>query len=112
MAVNDPAYERALDYLVRYATEDWVMMPVLVSEARGVAGRDATKRQVMNTMVDLASSLLDHQVEPGDLGEDFEPWSGSREQRLERLRAGLDAMLAADELPVGPDICWFHKIDS
>lgn len=109
---TDEAYGSALDYLARYAADDWMMLSVVVSEARDVVGMAATKREVGRVVLSLAESLLDRSVVPGDLGADFAPWTGSRRERLDRLRRELDAMVERDQLPTGADICWFHKIDS
>lgn len=112
MTTDDHAYGEALDYLVRYAQDDWVMMSVLVSEAREIVGMSATKAEVARTVISLADLLIERRVVPGDLGTEFLPWTGSKEQRLDRLRTELDAMIERDRLPVGADLCWFHQVDA
>jgi hypothetical protein len=107
VTTDDTAYGEALNYLVRYAQDDWVMMSVLVSEAREIVRMSATKSDVARTVVSLAELLMERRVVPGDLGTEFVPWTGSKEQRLDRLRAELDGMVERDQLPVGADLCWF-----
>ena len=115
MKVDDTAYAEALEYLAKYGEDDWMMLSVVVSEAHGVLESPSSRSEVLEATLLLAGSLVELGVVPGDLVADdrnFVPWPGPPARQLRRLRSEMNAMLERDELPIGPEICWFHKIDS
>jgi hypothetical protein len=111
--VDAAAYAEAVDYLTKYGEDDWMMLSVVVSEAHNVL-ESPSKADVLAATLSLAASLIEVGVVPGDFvadERDFVPWDGSAERWLQRIRSEMNAMVERDELPIGPEICWFHKID-
>lgn len=113
MKVDAAAYAESLDYLAEYGEDDWMMLSVVVAEAHDVLEPHASKAEVLEATLSLATSLMEVGVVPGDLvadDRDFVPWPGPPEHRLGRIRAEMSAMVERGELPIGPEICWFHKV--
>ena len=55
---------------------------------------------------ELVGVLIDHGVVPGDLRGAFEPWSGSRQERVAQVRR---EMIAMDGMPWPGQIAWFFR---
>lgn len=112
--IRADSYDEVRDYLVRYATDDWLMLSTVVDLAEGVAGDRASVGDVAGVAMRLATDLADSGCPPGDLMDDdrdFVPWPGGRSDRLDRLNTELQAFVERGELPQIGDVCWFHKVD-
>lgn len=109
------SYQETLDYLRRYAAQDWLELSVVVDWANSVTGPSSTHTEIADMTVRFARDLVATGAVPGDLvadARDFVPWSGDVTAQMSRLRTELDEMVSRGRLPEGTDICWFHKIDT
>ncbi|TCK20028.1 hypothetical protein [Pseudonocardia endophytica] len=108
-------YDETIDYLRRYAAEDWLSLATVLVWANGVAGADATVSQIVDMTVRMSGDLIAGGAPAGDLvadDRDFVPWPGGSTAQLERIRSGLSPFVIRDEIPADFEICWFHKIDA
>lgn len=107
------AYDEAIDYLRRYAAEDWLSLSIVLVYANGVTGAGSTVAQIVDMTVRMSADLMSDGSPAGDLvadDRDFVPWPGDSKAQLERVRSELSTFIARDEIPADFEICWFHKI--
>lgn len=107
-------YDEALDYLLRYAVDDWLEISIVVDHANQVLGADATKSEIAEMTLRLAADLIENGALPGELVTEapgFRAWSGSKQDLLGRLSRELRDMVAHDRLPMPTEVCWFHAVD-
>ena len=107
-------YDGALNYLLRYAVDDWLEMAIVVDHANQVLGAEATKGEIVDMTIRLSADLIDHQVLPGELvAQDpgFRAWPGGKKDLMDRLGRELREMVARDRLPMPTEVCWFHVVD-
>ena len=65
----------------------------------------APRRSSSVASSEFAGILFDHDVVPGDLGPEFIPWPGTRDDRVARIVAEI---LALGRYPLPTEICWFE----
>ena len=90
--------------LVELAQDDWTDIGALVFAVGQRLPTDAPLEDFAEALGDLAGVLIDHGVVPGDLEQDFWPWPGTRQERVQRV------VTETRELGVIPrpnDIAWF-----
>jgi hypothetical protein len=105
----DTSYDEHLEYLLNYAEEDWVGLSVVNGVVGAVAGKGATLDAMKAVMITVIGDLIDRGAVPGNLTErdpGFEPWPGTKEQRLDRIAAKIEAL---GRLPETGEICWIHN---
>ncbi|PRX49200.1 hypothetical protein B0I33_103233 [Prauserella shujinwangii] len=88
-------YDDRLDYLLRYASDDWLERSTVVDAANRVAGSEASDREIIDMTMKLASDLIDRGAVPGDLIEGdpgFVAWPGTADERLGRLRREIEVL--------------------
>ncbi|MDQ4118927.1 MAG: hypothetical protein M3235_18490 [Actinomycetota bacterium] len=108
------SYQETLDYLRRYAAEDWLELSVVVDWANSVTGPGSTPAEIAAMTMRFAEDLVAAGAVPGDLvsdTRDFVPWAGKATEQMGRLRSELSEMVSQGRLPEGIDVCWFHKIN-
>lgn len=101
-------YRDELEYLTRYAHDDWIGFSVVSGSVGGLLGRGAPFDAQVDLLLRIIGDLYDAGVRAGELTESAEkpflPW------RLEK--AGALARIAAEvrrlaRLPDSGDVCWF-----
>ncbi|SEP21325.1 hypothetical protein [Amycolatopsis saalfeldensis] len=106
-----PGFEEDFQYLMEYASEDWVGMAPLSATASAMAGKHPTLEQEISSLLKLVSELMDHGALPGDLIKDypdFVPWVGTKAEILERIERETRAL---GDMPVSGEVAWFHVVD-
>ncbi|MCZ4096208.1 hypothetical protein G3I60_23645 [Streptomyces sp. SID13666] len=105
-------YANELDYLVRYAHDDWVGFSVISGTVGGLLGRGATMDRQQELALRIVGDLLSAGARAGDLTASdetpFAAWEGNPAEVLARIAAEVRAMPG---LPDSGDICWFTVID-
>jgi hypothetical protein len=88
------------------ANDDWTDICALTGEVGHRYGRDIGVRDAEVAVGELVGLLIDHGVVPGDLRGAFEPWSGSRQERVDQVRR---EMIAMDRMPWPGQVAWFFR---
>ncbi|PWK64548.1 hypothetical protein BCL76_115192 [Streptomyces sp. CG 926] len=106
--VNREAYRREVDYLVRYAHDDWLGFSVISGSVGSMLGRGASFEEQLGLLLRIVCDLYDAGVRAGDLTESptkpFLAWPAGRAEALARIAAEVRASC---RLPDSGDICWF-----
>ncbi|GAA3125071.1 hypothetical protein [Streptomyces goshikiensis] len=106
--VDEEAYRRELEYLSRYAHDDWLGCSVVSGTVGGLLGRGAPFEEQLALFLRIAGDLYDAGARPGDLTESerdpFLPWTTDRADGLARIEAEVGAHR---RLPDSGDVCWF-----
>ena len=102
-AWGSPADDESVDFLVQLAKIDWVDIDMVWVEVARRIGYDAPQAEFADLLAELVGVLIDHDVIPGRLGADpdFQPWTGSRAERVARVR---EEALALGRRPLPNDI--------
>ena len=103
--VPDPKEDDTVHALVEMAGIDWGDIGHLSGDVGRRIGSDAPVETIAAAIGELAGILIDHHVVPGDLGPDFTPWPGTRDDRAARIVAET---LALGRYPLPTEICWFE----
>ncbi|MDT8911105.1 hypothetical protein [Amycolatopsis sp. PS_44_ISF1] len=106
-----PEFAEEFQYLMEYASEDWVGMAPLSAAASAMAGKHPTLEQEITSLLTLISELMDHGAVPGDLIKDhpdFVPWPGTKEEILERIERETRAL---GDMPISGQVAWLHVVD-
>jgi hypothetical protein len=109
------SYHDAIDYLRRYAAEDWLSLSIVLVYANGVTGAGSTVAQIVDMTMRMAADLVYDGAPAGDLvadDRDFVPWPGGPSAQLDRIRSELAVFVERDTIPVDFEICWFHRIEA
>ena len=95
-----PEQDESVAALIELAHDDWT------GEVGRRYGRDISVRDAAVAVGELVGVLIDHGVVPGDLRGTFEPWGGSRQERVPQVRR---EMIAMDRMPWPGQIAWFLR---
>jgi hypothetical protein len=101
-----PEQDESVAALIELAHDDWTDICALTGEVGRRYGRDIGVRDAAVAVGELVGVLIDHGVVPGDLRGAFEPWSGSRQERVDQVRR---EMIAMDGMPWPGQIAWFFR---
>jgi hypothetical protein len=109
------SYDDAIDYLSRYAAEDWLSLSIVLVHANGVTGAGSTVAEIVDMTVRMSADLVSDGAPAGDLvadDRDFVPWPGGATAQVDRIRSELSVFVTRDNIPADFEICWFHKIST
>ncbi|WP_328608799.1 hypothetical protein OG943_06670 [Amycolatopsis sp. NBC_00345] len=98
-------------YLMEYASEDWVGMSPVSATASAMAGKHPTLEQEISALLTLIGELMDRGALPGDLIKDypdFVPWTGTKEEILQRIERETRAL---GDMPHSGQVTWLHVVD-
>ena len=101
---SSPDKDESVASLINLAKDDWTDICALIGEVGRRYGRDVSVREAAVAVGELVGVLIDHGVVPGDLRGEFQPWSGSRQERVDQVTR---EMIAMDRMPWPGDIAWF-----
>ncbi|MFF5778874.1 hypothetical protein ACFY7Y_18240 [Streptomyces virginiae] len=106
--MSQEAYRRELDYLIRYAHDDWLGFSVVSGAVGGLLGRGASFEVQLGLLLRIVGDLYDAGARAGDLtestSEPFLPWNADKAEALTRIAAEVEPQ---SRLPDSGDVCWF-----
>ncbi|WP_328945698.1 hypothetical protein OG259_33915 [Streptomyces sp. NBC_00250] len=108
VVVNQDAYRSELEYLTRYAHDDWIGFSVVSGSVGSLLGRGASFQEQLTLLLRIIGDLYDAGVRAGELtesaAEPFLPWPLEKADALGRIAAEVRHL---SQLPDSGDICWF-----
>ncbi|MFF2785269.1 hypothetical protein ACFVT6_00595 [Streptomyces sp. NPDC058049] len=106
--VDEGAYRRELEYLIRYAHDDWLGFSVVSGSVGSLLGRGASFEVQLGLLLRIVGDLYDAGARAGDLtesaSEPFLPWRADKAEALTRIAAEAEPQ---SRLPDSGDVCWF-----
>lgn len=110
---SSDTYHQEVDYYLRYASDDWVMVGLVFGSAdstiHAVTHEDVASLEDITTVGEMMlMELFEKGVVAGELtaGEPgFEGWPGSSDDWLTRIREWINEN---GDIPLPGECCWLH----